>query len=127
MEIVDLAGEEDSSSNSLRTYMAGRQVTYLELSAHRKPGDLWFAIKGRVYDVSRYLDHPGGVNLFEEVAGKDATAAFEDANHSRLAKDGLDLYLVGTLGEGSKPAMALKWPLVLILLISLAVWIILGR
>ena len=127
MEIVDLAGEEDSSSSSLRTYMAGRQVTYLELSAHRKPGDLWFAIHGKVYDVSRYIDHPGGVNLFEEVAGKDATAAFEDANHSRLAVDGLDLYLIGTLGEGSKSALAQKWPLVLILLISLAVWIILGR
>lgn len=124
MEIVDLAADQVSSNNSLRTYMAGKEVTYSELSLHRKPGDLWFAVKGKVYDVSRYLDHPGGVEVFEEVAGKDATAAFEDANHSRLAVDGLELYLVGSLAEGRKTPMGLQWPLVLILLISLVVWII---
>ena len=124
MEIVDLAVEEVSSNNSLRTYMAGRQVTYSELSRHRKPGDLWFAVNGKVYDVSHYLDHPGGVDAFEEVAGKDATVAFEDANHSRLAVDALELYLVGTLAEGHKSAMVLRWPLMLILLISLAIWVV---
>lgn len=104
--------------------MAGRQISYAELAAHRKPGDLWLAVSGKVYDVSRYLDHPGGVDSFLEVAGKDATAAFEDANHSRLAVDALDLYLIGTLAEGRKPAGLLQWPLILVLLLSLAVWII---
>ena len=113
--------------------MAGRSVSYAELSKHRKPGDLWFAVKGKVYDVSKYLDHPGGAGVFEEVAGKDATAEFEDAGNSRLAEDGLELYLIGRLEEENRQGVAGKeakgfgWLLGVALLAVILVWVVWSR
>ena len=40
--------------------------------------DCWIAIKGKVYDVTPYLqEHPGGVPAIVMNAGKDATEDFE--------------------------------------------------
>lgn len=55
-----------------------------------------------VYDVSEYVkDHPGGQDALLEVAGQDATAAYEDVGHSEDAREILHTYLVGAL-EGAK-------------------------
>lgn len=38
-----------------------RPVSHAELAEHNKPGDMWMAIRGKVYNVTSYLDfHPGG-------------------------------------------------------------------
>lgn len=38
-----------------------------------------------MYDVSGYVKHPGGKELFDEYAGTDASKAFDDEGHSKAA------------------------------------------
>ncbi|VDL65064.1 unnamed protein product, partial [Nippostrongylus brasiliensis] len=59
-----------------------------------------------VYDVSTFLsEHPGGFQVITELAGKDATASFEDVGHSKDAREMAKDYLIGTLKQdGSTPA-----------------------
>lgn len=40
-------------------------------------GSIWTVYKGKVYDITMYLDyHPGGKEILETVAGKDCTESF---------------------------------------------------
>jgi cytochrome b involved in lipid metabolism len=49
-----------------------------ELAKHQQEGDLWVAVRGKVYDVSEFINrHPGGVAILKAVAGKDVTQEFE--------------------------------------------------
>lgn len=51
-----------------------------------------------VYDVTKYLDgHPGGKDVLREVAGTDATEAFEEVGHSDEAREQLGPFYVGDL------------------------------
>lgn len=57
-----------------------------------------------MYDVTKYLeDHPGGIDALVEVAGKDATSAYEDVGHSEDSREILERFLVGNL-EGAQVA-----------------------
>ena len=39
----------------------------------------------QVYDVTKYVrDHPGGPDVLIDVAGADATEAYEDVGHSEV-------------------------------------------
>ncbi|KIH64489.1 cytochrome b5-like Heme/Steroid binding domain protein [Ancylostoma duodenale] len=61
-----------------------------------------------VYDVSKFLDeHPGGLEVIAELAGKDATASFEDVGHSKDARDMAKEYLIGTFVQ-AKSKLALR-------------------
>jgi len=61
----------------------------LELAHHSTPDDCWIAVRGKVYDVTRYLDfHPGGRDVLTAHGGRDATAAF-DKFHRWVSADGL--------------------------------------
>mmetsp|Transcript_74121 Transcript_74121/g.131493 ORF Transcript_74121/g.131493 Transcript_74121/m.131493 type:complete len:521 (-) Transcript_74121:233-1795(-) len=63
-----------------------------EVKAHNKPGDMWLAIGGDVYNISRFADlHPGGGKVLEQLAGNDVTEEFFSlhrkdvlANYKRL-------------------------------------------
>ncbi|KAG1663036.1 Cytochrome b5 reductase 4 [Nymphon striatum] len=56
-------------------------VTPEELAKHNKPGDAWICLKGRVYNVSRYLDyHPGGPDELLRGVGRDATDLFNEVH-----------------------------------------------
>lgn len=48
--------------------------------------------------------HPGGPELIEEYAGKDATSAFDDFGHSSDAKRMLKDYFIGELVDEDKAA-----------------------
>ena len=55
-----------------------RGIALAEVAAHDRPDDGWMVLRGRVYNVSPYLQyHPGGSQILEECLGGDATALFE--------------------------------------------------
>ncbi|XP_020290703.1 cytochrome b5-like [Pseudomyrmex gracilis] len=63
----------------------------------------WIVINDYIYDVTDYMDgHPGGPELIEEYAGKDATSGFDDFGHSSDAKKMLKDYLIGELKDDDK-------------------------
>eukprot|EP01079_Euglenida_sp_SAG-EU17-18_P002647 gene2647-539_t len=61
----------------------GENYTIEQLSEHRSEGDMWMAVEGSVYDVSRFASHhPGGSGFITKYAGMDASKPFRDAGHS---------------------------------------------
>ncbi|RAH40564.1 putative cytochrome b5 reductase [Aspergillus brunneoviolaceus CBS 621.78] len=76
------------------------QYTTDEVAGHKSKDDLWIAIRGKVYNVTDYVrDHPGGAEVLMDVAGLDATEAYEDVGHSEDADEILETYLIGTLKD----------------------------
>mmetsp|Transcript_45 Transcript_45/g.79 ORF Transcript_45/g.79 Transcript_45/m.79 type:complete len:112 (-) Transcript_45:120-455(-) len=74
-------------------------VTAEELHKHAKQSDCWVCIHGRVYDMTKFLnDHPGGVEVVLQVAGKDATKDWKDVGHSDYAAGLMREFYVGDLG-----------------------------
>jgi cytochrome b involved in lipid metabolism len=78
--------------------------------------ETWIVIKDGVYNMSQFLkevgflilyygqliillklQHPGGPDLIQEYAGKDATKAFKEAGHSGDASVMLKNYKIGNL------------------------------
>ncbi|CAG8607543.1 17667_t:CDS:1 [Cetraspora pellucida] len=55
------------------TFISGEEV-----AKHNTRQDCWVIIHGKVYDVTNFLpEHPGGVKVILDQAGKDATAVFD--------------------------------------------------
>jgi cytochrome-b5 reductase len=79
-----------------------RKISRLELARHKKEGDLWFAIEGKVYDVSGFREHPGGIENLLENAGKDATDAFMNQGHGVKARNMMKTFEVGTFVGGAE-------------------------
>mmetsp|Transcript_22484 Transcript_22484/g.43028 ORF Transcript_22484/g.43028 Transcript_22484/m.43028 type:complete len:519 (-) Transcript_22484:227-1783(-) len=63
-------------------------ITSSELAKHSRPGDMWMAIDGDVYDVSKFARiHPGGAKILEQLAGNDVTTEFYELHrHEVLTK-----------------------------------------
>lgn len=75
--------------------------TFEEVAKHTTADDLWVVYNGKVYDVTKYIDeHPGGEEVVLDVAGIDATEAFNDIGHSDDAHDILKGLLVGKVEGG---------------------------
>ncbi len=50
---------------------AERVVTWKELKLHATPDDLWVAVNGRAYDLTKYQHvHPGSALILQHVAGE---------------------------------------------------------
>ncbi|KAI1162545.1 cytochrome b5-like heme/steroid binding domain-containing protein [Nemania serpens] len=80
--------------------MARERLVYTlqQVSEHRSLNDLWIVIRGKVYDVSSYLDdHPGGKEVLLQVSGGDATEDFDFVGHSEDAKETLFGFEIGLL------------------------------
>lgn len=56
----------------------GRQTfEWDEIRRHNRPDDCWLVVKGRVYDVTRFLKHhPAGVDSIVRLGGTDCTVDF---------------------------------------------------
>ncbi|XP_060811663.1 cytochrome b5 reductase 4 isoform X2 [Bombus pascuorum] len=79
-----------------------RVVTLSELATHNKRNDAWIAIRGIVFNVTRYMDfHPGGVNELMRGVGKDATKLFENVHAWVNYQSILQKCVVGRLSRGS--------------------------
>ncbi|CAG8829902.1 24422_t:CDS:1, partial [Racocetra persica] len=58
-----------------------------EVAKHNTRQDCWVIIHGKVYDVTNFLpEHPGGVKVILNQAGKDATAAFDPVHPQDIIK-----------------------------------------
>ncbi|KAL2233497.1 UNVERIFIED_CONTAM: Cytochrome b5 isoform A [Sesamum indicum] len=80
-----------------------------EASEHNTKDDCWVVIDGKVYDVSSYLDeHPGGDDVLLRATGKDATDEFEDAGHSKTARELMEQYCIGELDQTPPPIPELE-------------------
>ena len=74
-------------------------LTEAEIARHNKESDCWIIIKGKVYDVTDYLDdHPGGVEIITDLAGQDSTEDFDDVGHSEEAYAQLVDFYIGDVG-----------------------------
>ena len=61
---------------------SGAPITSAELAKHTSRGDIWIALHGNVYDVTKWLvDHPGGETQLLENAGTDASEPFDAIGH----------------------------------------------
>ncbi|XP_060588144.1 cytochrome b5 reductase 4-like isoform X2 [Ruditapes philippinarum] len=82
------------------TGVGGRklEVTPEELKKHNTEDDCWIALRGKVYNVTSYLDfHPGGIDELMRGAGKDATALFDEVHKWVNAESMLEKCLIGKL------------------------------
>ncbi|CAI5460701.1 unnamed protein product [Closterium sp. Yama58-4] len=52
-------------------------IRMAEVRRHKREDDAWTVVRGRVYNITPYLDfHPGGKEMLMKGAGKDCTALF---------------------------------------------------
>ena len=81
------------------------EVSAAELERHTDADSLWVAIRGVVYDVTRFARlHPGGAHVLRQSAGKDATAAFELFHNSSILRKFGPKLAVGRLADYEDPA-----------------------
>ncbi len=81
--------------------------TMEQIAEHNDKNSCWFAIEGKVYDVTPFVKsgfHPGKDAILEG-CGKDATELFNTrpmgskTSHSDKARKSLDKYLIGELAK----------------------------
>lgn len=54
-----------------------------EIKKHNNAESVWIIIDDLVYDVTKFvMEHPGGEEVILNMAGQDATEAFNDVGHS---------------------------------------------
>ena len=62
------------------------QYTWEEIRRHSKKTDRWLVIDKRVYDVTRWVKHPGGQVVLNHYAGQDASVSERWQNDTHLSK-----------------------------------------
>jgi len=78
-------------------------LTTGEIAKHNRAGDCWMIINNNVYDLSNYVNHPGGYT-YAPYCGNDGTTGYNTkggrrGGHSTYADSLLATYLVGALGQ----------------------------
>ncbi|XP_058799091.1 cytochrome b5 reductase 4 isoform X2 [Phymastichus coffea] len=84
-------------------------VTPAELARHNSQDDAWIAIRGVVFNVSRYMRfHPGGVPELMKAVGKDATKLFDDVHAWVNYQSILQKCVVGRLEHSASADLAFE-------------------
>ncbi|CAF3536290.1 NADH-cytochrome b5 reductase [Fusarium graminearum] len=79
-------------------FILPQEFSLADVKLHNTEDDIYIAIHGKVYDVTSFLqEHPGGAEFLLEVAGEDATEAYDNTGHSDEAHEILPELEVGTL------------------------------
>ncbi|KAL4745426.1 hypothetical protein BDW72DRAFT_58750 [Aspergillus terricola var. indicus] len=69
-----------------------------DLLIHNKDGDLWLAIDGTVYDLTKFSEeHPGGKKILLGVAGTDASKKYRKYHGDNILQRYAQEYRIGTL------------------------------
>ncbi|XP_014205610.1 cytochrome b5-like [Copidosoma floridanum] len=83
--------------------MSEQKYSVDEVTRHNHADDLWMALHGKVYDMTKFLkEHPGGEEVLLNLAGSDGTKCFDEIGHSQEAKQLKDTLEIGEL-VGSFP------------------------
>ncbi|KAL9675772.1 hypothetical protein QQ045_003978 [Rhodiola kirilowii] len=91
----DLAGLKGQSNKRL--------ISMDEVKQHRAEGSLWTVLKGRVYNLTPYMNfHPGGADILMKAVGKDCTSLFNKYHAWVNAEFLLEKCLVGVLDVEGK-------------------------
>lgn len=79
-----------------------QQFTWEEIRRNSNAKNRWIVIDNRVYDVSRWLKHPGGQAVLKHYSGQDASEAFH-ALHPNVAyvEKYMKTYYIGDLKKDS--------------------------
>lgn len=94
-----------------------RKVTMEELGKHNKEDDCWTLLRGKVYNITSYIEfHPGGIPELMRAAGKDGTQLFDEIHkwvniESMLAKcfiGPIDAGPTKNLLEASTPTLTVQ-------------------
>ncbi|GLG94646.1 Cytochrome b5, partial [Gryllus bimaculatus] len=82
-----------------------RDVSPEQLAQHASRADCWLALRGRVYNVTHYMDfHPGGAEELLRGAGRDATDLFNQVHAWVNYESILQKCVVGRLRRDSQGA-----------------------
>ena len=74
-----------------------KEYTLADVAQHNSQKDVWIVVKGKVYDVTPYVEeHPGGLAILRN-AGGNATEGFHGPQHPPRVFDIIDDFLVGKL------------------------------
>ncbi|ESO83431.1 hypothetical protein LOTGIDRAFT_133451 [Lottia gigantea] len=74
------------------------EVSEEELAKHNTQEDGWLSLRGKVYNVTPYMEyHPGGIDELKRGLGKDATQLFDEIHKWVNAESMLEKCLVGKL------------------------------
>jgi cytochrome b involved in lipid metabolism len=95
--------------------------TMEEVATHNTPEDMWIVLHGKVYDVTRFLEHhPGGTDIMIETAGMDVTHSFEEVIHSDQARQQTAQFHIGQIEgyvhESMTPTVDTRSPILPIIL-----------
>ncbi|KAK3745067.1 hypothetical protein QZH41_014565, partial [Actinostola sp. cb2023] len=85
--------------------MSKKTFTWEELRQRNTKQQAYVAIRGKVYDVTKFIDrHPGGRDVLLMAAGRDVTMVFESYHaFSEKAPKVLEKYCVGELVSNKYP------------------------
>ena len=74
-----------------------RNYSSAEVAQHNQIDSLWIILKGKVYDVTPYIEeHPGGSAIFRH-GGQDSTEGFFGPQHPERVFDLIDDFYIGDL------------------------------
>ena len=83
--------------------MPAKKIPMSEVSKHNKEEDCWIVIRGKVYNVTEFIEeHPGGEGVLIAYGGTDCTEQFESVIHSQAASEIMKELYVGDLQTQSK-------------------------
>lgn len=75
-----------------------RAITLDEVSKHNSEASAWVAIRGYVYDVTKFVKfHPGGRNVLLRFAGKECTQEYDQHHNEMVMRKYHERFVVGTL------------------------------
>ncbi|CAH1800032.1 unnamed protein product [Owenia fusiformis] len=85
-----------------------QEVSIEDLKQHNKVDDAWISVRGRVYNVTPYMEfHPGGLDELMRGAGIDATRLFDEIHRWVNIESMLAPCLIGKLQE-TRPVKSVK-------------------
>jgi len=77
------------------------KYTREEVAKHNKPEDCWIIVKGKVYNVTEFLEeHPGQAAPIIHWAGKDASEGFDRSHVKGTLERYGEPYVIGEVVEG---------------------------